>query len=73
MSTSRKLDSIKKFEPKYPEPAQEKSSVKVSFVALKKDVSLLAEHFFDGQSVKPGDVGEAAFNEALKKAKRPRK
>jgi hypothetical protein len=73
MSKSRKLDGIMKFEPKYPEPAQEKTSVRVSFVAFKKDVSLLSKHFFDEQIVKPGDVGEAAFNEALKQAKRSNK
>lgn len=70
MTTSRKLEGIKKFEPKYPEPAQEKTSVRVSFVAPKKDLIFLAKHYFDDDSIKAGEVGEAAFNEALKNARR---
>ena len=73
MTNSRTLDGIKKFEPKYPEPDQEKTSVRVNFVALKTDVAFLAKHFFDDARVKPGEVGEAAFVEALKKAKGPKK
>jgi hypothetical protein len=69
MVPSRKIDTIKKFEPKYPEPVQAKTSVRVNFVALKSDVNTLAKHFFDDETVKPGEVGEAAFNEALKNAK----
>lgn len=57
----RKLPGIKKFEPKYPEPEQAKTSVKVSFTAEKTEVSVLAKHFFGDQTVKPGEVGEAAF------------
>jgi len=70
---SRKLEGIKKYEPKYPEPPQEKTSVRVSFTAGKRDVALLAKHYFDDEGVKAGDVGEAAFNDALKGAKRRKK
>jgi len=73
MATSRKLAGIKKYEPKYPEPAQEKTSVRVSFVAPKKDVTFLAKHYFDDEGTKAGEVGEAAFNEALKSARRRKK
>ena len=66
MTRSRKMDGIRKFEPKYPEPEQEKTSVRISFPALKTDVASLAMHFFDDTSVKPGAVGEAAFQETLK-------
>jgi hypothetical protein len=69
MSKSRKLDGIKKYEPQYPAPVQEKTSVRVSFIALRHDVTHLAKHFFEDQSFKPGDVGEAAFNEVLKQVK----
>jgi hypothetical protein len=56
----------RKYEPKYPEPEQEKTSVRISFPALKKDVAALAVHFFDDTSVKPSVVGETAFQEVLK-------
>ena len=65
MTNSRKVVGIRKFEPKYPEPVQEKTSARVTFVASKKDISLLGEHFFEDPRAKPGDVGEAAFNRAL--------
>jgi hypothetical protein len=73
MTVSRKIDGVKKYEPKYPEPEQEKTSARVSFVALKADVTTLAKHFFDDVKVKPGAVGEAAFNHALKTTKAPKK
>lgn len=73
LTASRKMSSIKKFEPKYPEPAQEKTSVRISFTAPKKDVSFLAKHFFDDETVKPGDVGEAAFKDVLKNVRGKKK
>lgn len=73
MTVSRKIEGIKKYEPKYPEPEQEKTSVRVSFVALKADVATLAKHLFDDVKVKPGAVGEAAFNQVLKATKAPKK
>ena len=73
MSSSRKMESIKKYEPKYPEPAQEKTSLRVSFVALKSSVTALAKHFFDDVNVKPGEVGEAAFNQVLNELERRKK
>lgn len=73
MISSRKMDGIKKYEPKYPEPAQEKTSVRVSFAALKSSVITLAKYFFDDTKVKSGDVGEAAFNHVLKGLERPKK
>jgi hypothetical protein len=69
MVHTRKSDAVLKFEPKYPEPAQEKTSVRVSFVSLKADVAILANHYFDGTKVKPGLVGESAFNEVLTRVK----
>ena len=73
MTASRKIEGIKKFEPRYPEPAQEKTSVRVSFVAAKADVALVSSYFFENGKVKAGEVGEAAFNEALKAAKSKKK
>lgn len=73
MTASRKIDGVKKYEPKYPEPEQEKTSARVSFVATKADVMTLAKHFFDDVRVKPGAVGEAAFNHALRTTKAPSK
>jgi hypothetical protein len=73
MSTSRKLSGIKKYEPKYPEPEQAKTSVKVTFVAEKVDVAALSKFYFQDQKTKPGEVGEAAFNDAVKRLKRPKK
>lgn len=68
MTNIRKIGGIKKFEPKYPEPAQESTSARVSFVALKEDISKLGKLYFDNARAKPGEIGEAAFNEALDRA-----
>jgi len=69
MAVSRKIGGMQKFEPKYPEPVQEKTSARVSFVALRDDISILAKHFFDEPKAKPGEVGEAAFKDALDRVK----
>ncbi|MGJ0397112.1 MAG: ATP-binding protein [Methylocystis sp.] len=73
MASSRKSQNMRKFEPHYPEPEQEKTSVRVNFVALTDNVAILAKHFFNGTKVKPGEDGEAAFNEVLKSVKGPKK
>jgi hypothetical protein len=67
------MDGIKKFEPVYPEPEQEKTSTKVIFVALKEEVTVLAKYYFDDPKAKPGQVGEAAFKEALETARAQQK
>ncbi len=73
MTAVRKLPEIKKFEPKYPEPEQARTSVRVSFVAEKTDVATLAKHFFGDQRAKPGEVGEQAFKVALDGVKKRKK
>jgi hypothetical protein len=67
--TSRRYPGIKKNDPSYPLPQQEKSSSRISFVALKADLEILGKHFFGDQKFKPGEVGEAAFNESLESVK----
>lgn len=73
MTNSRRIEGIRKYEPKYPEPAQEKTSARVSFVALNEDISALAKHFFDDAKAKSGEVGEAAFNDVLGRVKGAKK
>ncbi len=73
MSTYRKIDTIKKYEPKYPEPEQEKTSIRISFVALKSDVKEVSNFFYENDRVKPSLVGETAFNRILEIAKAKKK
>lgn len=68
-TSSRRYPGIKKYEPTYPVPAQERTSSRVSFVALKTEISLLSAHYFGDEKVKPGDVGFAAFCDVLEKLK----
>ncbi len=63
MAVSRKNSSVSKYLPEYPAPPQEKTSARVVFTALKTDISLLSMHYFGEEKIKPGVVGEAAFNE----------
>lgn len=64
----RGKDGLKKFEPKYPAPEQERDSARISFVALKDDIALVGKHYFGDDVPKPGDVGEAAFKDAIETA-----
>lgn len=58
----------KRFVPQLPKPVNENSSVRISFTKPKVDLRLVQEQFFDpDESPKPGEVGEAAFDWALKK------
>lgn len=70
MDVIRKYPDIRKIEPRLPSPPQEKTSVRVSFVAEKTDVGLLAKEFFDDTKTKPGIVGEEAFRRAVKEVER---
>lgn len=73
MAASRKISGIQKYEPKYPEPAEEKTSARVSFAALKEEISALALHFFDDSKVRPGEVGQAAFVDTLRRVRDKKK
>tara|TARA_R110002110_G_scaffold157063_1_gene352793 strand:- start:1378 stop:2817 length:1440 start_codon:yes stop_codon:yes gene_type:complete len=65
MTRIRRFSGIQKFEPSYPTPTQESNGVRVSFPALKSEVERLAHHYFDDPKVKAGEVGEAAFKDAV--------
>ena len=71
----RNMEGIEKFEPDYPEPEQEKTSARVSFVAMLKDIAKLRHRYFGEDSkAKAGVVGQRAFDDAVKgHGKRPRK
>jgi hypothetical protein len=70
MDVVRKYPDVRKIEPRLPSPPQEKTSTRVSFVAEKVDVDLLARKFFDDSKIKPGVVGEEAFRRAVVEAKK---
>jgi hypothetical protein len=72
LTTVRRFDGMKKHEPAYPVPEQEKTDVRVGFTARRRDVEILRKHYFDDDKAKPGEVGERAFEEALTLAKRRR-
>ncbi|WP_308909468.1 ATP-binding protein [Pseudokordiimonas caeni] len=69
LSTVRSSSGMKMYEPKYPLPEQEKTSRRVSFVALKTDVEELGKQYFGDPTAKPGLVGEQAFAVALRLAR----
>jgi hypothetical protein len=60
-----KIPTVKRFVPKLPTPAAEKTSARISFVALKTDVALLSMVYFGEGGAKPKDVGEEAFKREL--------
>ncbi|WP_295953781.1 ATP-binding protein [uncultured Xanthomonas sp.] len=68
-TVSRRYPGIKKYEPIYPVPVQESTSSRVSFVALKSEISFLSDYFFGDQKAGAGDVGLAAFQDTLKRVR----
>lgn len=67
MSKVRKTPTMARYEPRYPEPEQEKTHVVVKFDAPKEDVALVGRAYFgDDEPVKPSDVGREAFARAVK-------
>ena len=64
------MKGMKKHEPKYPSPLQEKTSARISFIALLADIDVVRRWFFGEDKAKPKDVGEAAFNKILEAAKK---
>ncbi|HEY0600940.1 ATP-binding protein [Brevundimonas sp.] len=70
MIASRKLPAMRKYEPTYPVPTEEKTHVVVRFEAPKTDVGFLGGVYFgEGEPAKPGDIGREAFDRALKVAR----
>lgn len=52
------------FKPRLPEPKQDKTKVRVTFMRDKKDIETLADHFF-GEKTTPADVGQKCVDEVL--------
>lgn len=61
----RKLETVSKFEPTYPEPPRQATSARVSFLADKSDIAKVARHLFETAEVKNEQVGRAAFDRVL--------
>lgn len=70
MKKLRRIQDVSKFEPKYPTPRQEKTSSRVSFIAEKTAIYLLADHYFGTTEVKNEEVGKKAFQQAVERVKR---
>lgn len=66
----RKYPDIKKVEALLPAPHQQKTSSRISFVALNKDIEDLAYYFFEDRKMKASAVGEQAFIYALEESKK---
>ncbi len=70
LASLRKLPTMRRYQPQYPEPADEKTHVVVKFEAPKEDVALLGKTYFgEDESPKPGEVGREAFDRAAKGAR----
>lgn len=70
LASLRKLPTMKRYEPQYPEPAEEKTHVVVKFEAPKLDVAFLGKTYFgEDAAPKPGEVGREAFDRAVKGAR----
>lgn len=66
----RKLPTMGRYQPQYPEPAEEKTHVVVKFEAPKADVAFLGKVYFgEDEAPKPGEVGREAFDRAVKGAR----
>jgi len=68
-TTVRKIATMRRSTPSLPAPKNETTTSRVSFTAEKADIAVLSRHFFEDQVVKPGEIGEAAFNDVLKRVR----
>ena len=59
----------RRFVPDLPEPPNESRSRRIQFVRPVEDVTFLGDYLLGNQKAKPGDVGLASFEWALRKAK----
>ena len=70
LASLRKLPTMGRYQPQYPEPAEEKTHVVVKFEAPKAEVALLGKAYFgEDETPKPGEVGREAFDRAVKGAR----
>ena len=60
----------KRFIPELPRPTRDDDRSRISFSRLKKEIRLLAMHFYDDPDAKPNDVGNRCFDEALERARK---
>lgn len=66
MTPLRRLPTMARTAPQYPQPVEEKTHVVVKFEAQKTDVKLLADAYYgEDQPSKPSDVGREAFRRAV--------
>lgn len=60
----------RRFVPELPKPQEEKTHARITFSRSKEEVQQVADFLCDpGANPKPSEVGEAAFDWALKEAK----
>jgi hypothetical protein len=55
--------------PNLPEPQQERQRRRIAFFRDASEIATLGRHYFDDANARPGEVGEAAFDDAMKRAR----
>ena len=69
MQKLHKVDSVKRYPPKLPVPAREKTDARISFLADKSEIETVSRYFFDEQKVSNEEIGKRSFKHALENAK----
>lgn len=63
-----KVDSVRRFAPKLPTPAQEKTDARISYLASKKEIETVSRFFFAEEKATNEEVGKRSFKLALEQA-----
>ncbi|MGY6555046.1 MAG: ATP-binding protein [Wenzhouxiangella sp.] len=69
LRATRRFREIRVFQPNLPAPAREETDARISFLASKSEIAIVARHFFEEPKVKNEDVGKQSFALALRVAK----
>ncbi len=65
----RGTPAVRQYKPKLPEPEQQHSSSRISYLVEKTDLSAVVAHFYDEPNVSNEDVGKMSFGLALTAAR----
>ena len=62
---------LRRYAPKLPEPRQQKTSSRISYLVEKSDLGEVVRYFYDETMVTNAEVGKMTFELALRKARKP--
>ena len=66
----RRKPNLRRFAPKLPDPAQAKTSARISYLVEITELDEVVDRFYEDKKVSNADVGKMTFGMALKEARK---